>query len=815
MPLPPRSGPSCPERTVTPERIPALIIGGGVIGCAVFWELSRRGIVALLVEANLDVGEGTSKANSAIVHTGFDARPETAEAHHLRRAAALWPQVIDELGVPFLRTGALMVARTPEEEERLAGQIMTNAASLGVRTHLVRRRALRDIAPYITDEARAALLIPDEGVIDPFWLTRAYAEAAVAGGGMVSLGSRVLSLHLRADGVVVGLDDGRSILAEEVFDCAGLRADEVAALAGDPSFRLRPRKGQFLVSEETFGVDRIVLPIPGPLGKGMLVTPIVFGGLLLGPTAEDVESKEDLGTDPVAAERILANCARLVPAVAETRPIRQFAGLRHVPDRGDFILGPSRASDRLWLVAGIRSTGISVSPSVARSTVEQAMAVRGWRAAEPPRTIVIPPLAIADPPGEVVCLCRGVTRGEVLSALQRPLPPTTLDGVKRRSGALLGDCQGNLCAVGILRIVAEARGVPPTAVERHRQGSWVVASAPPEPAAGPHLPDAPRTRAEARTLDTPSTLPFHDTEGEDNIDAVIVGAGHAGLGAALALANAGLRPLILERRGDLWGTDSPWRWVPSPAGWDLFRIRQVLEDRPLLCETASTVVALLADQGGWRVQVHRSTGSREVRAPAVVLATGGFVEPGEHRRLAGPRPAGVVTADFVLSALAAGLLPGRRAVVVGAGPLANRLVAALQQTGCAVVAHLDRDTVRQVQGSTRLEAVVTDNGTIAADTLVFADRLLPQTFLLRSLGVVDQRPGAVAPADEFGRLPALGLWAAGTCVRPRPDHAGAFEDGWRVGERLAAAMGTRLAAGRGASTANSGASPLPTEDQTP
>ncbi|HET7169626.1 MAG TPA: FAD-dependent oxidoreductase, partial [Candidatus Limnocylindrales bacterium] len=280
-------------------RARVVIVGGGVVGCAVARAFVERGVAdVIVVEAGADVGEGASKANSAIVHTGFDAKAGTIEAAMLRRSAALWPGLIDELGVPFLAVGALMLARNEDEAAHLRQVIAPTATDHGVRTELLDAAALREVAPYVTDDAQLALSIPDESIVDPFWLTRAYAEAAMSGGATVLRGAAVTGLSVDADGATVELADGRTIRADQVVDAAGSRADEVAGLAGDASFAITPRKGQFLVSEETFGVDRIVLPVPGPMGKGMLVTPIVFGGVLLGPTAVDGTDKDDRSTDP-------------------------------------------------------------------------------------------------------------------------------------------------------------------------------------------------------------------------------------------------------------------------------------------------------------------------------------------------------------------------------------------------------------------------------------------------------------------------------------------------------------------------------------
>ncbi|MGH2379653.1 MAG: NAD(P)/FAD-dependent oxidoreductase, partial [Candidatus Limnocylindria bacterium] len=361
------------------ERVQAVVVGGGVVGCAVLRELAQRGVDALLVESEPSICEGTSKANSAIVHTGFDAKPGTVEAQMLRRAADLWPAVTDELGVPFLDVGALMLARDADEVHRLREEVAANAATLEVETELIEGPALREVAPYVAEDVVAALLIPGEGVVDPFWLTRRFAEAGIAAGARLWTEARVMTLEVTTEAAALTLIDGRAIMADQVFNCAGLWADEVAGLAGDASFAITPRRGQFLVSEETFGVDHIVLPLPGRMGKGMLVTPIVFGGLLLGPTAEERDDKHDRSVDADARTAILDACAAMVPTVRQMAPIRQFAGLRPVSSTGDYILAPSAAGDRLQHVAGIRSTGISTSPAVAEHVVDAAARLRGWQ----------------------------------------------------------------------------------------------------------------------------------------------------------------------------------------------------------------------------------------------------------------------------------------------------------------------------------------------------------------------------------------------------------------------------------------------------
>ncbi|HET8785003.1 MAG TPA: FAD-dependent oxidoreductase [Candidatus Limnocylindrales bacterium] len=717
------------------ESARVVIIGGGVIGCAIARALVARGVDGvLLVEAKADVGEGASKANSAIVHTGFDARPGTAEARLLRAAAAHWTTLAEDLGVPFLSVGAIMLARTADDEERLRSVVRPLAEAHGVQTELLDPTALRAEAGYVTADARLGLAIPDESIVDPFWLTRAFAESAIASGATVLRDARVIGLQSRDDAVDVTLEDGATIRAEQVIDAAGLAAGEVATWLGDTSFSITPRKGQFLVSEETFEVDRIVLPVPGPMGKGMLVTPIVFGGILLGPTAVDIDDPTDRSTDPTEAERIIAACSTLVPAIADAVPVRSFAGLRPVPSTGEYIVGPSAVTDRLWLACGVRSTGISASPAIAEEVADGVLAARGWRDTRPsPGVVVPPPIVFADDPGELVCLCRGVSQAELDAAYDRPLAPTTIDGLKRRCGVTFGDCQGNLCTVDVATSLAARLGIDVTEVRKGAPGSWLFAGR----AAG--RPEPREARGEAADGDGGAA------------DVIVIGGGYAGNAAAQALRDAGLGVTVVERR----------------AG--------------------TTAVGLLQDSDGWDVEIRSPRGSELLRGRAVIVATGGYFQPREHGGIPGPRPSGVATADLVRAAVTAGLVPGRRAVVVTGSPDVTETPTALASLGVEVV-ETSIDRPDEIRGDERLEAVRFGDRWVDADLLVLADRLLPQTFLLRGLGLVDGRPGAVAPVDAHGRTPLAGLWAAGCCIDPDLRHDRCRAAGQRVGRAVAESL---------------------------
>jgi glycerol-3-phosphate dehydrogenase len=765
------------------ERVEAVVIGGGVIGCAVLLELALRGVDAVLLEAENDIGEGTSKANSAILHTGFDAKPGTLEASLLRRSAERWGGLLEDLGVPSLTCGALMLARSAEEAGRLEDVAELSRAH-GVAVELVDHAWLRDNAPYVAPDAVRALHVPDEGIVDPFWLTRAYAEAAIGLGSRVRTRATVVGLSVDHDAVTVTLADGDTIRAAQAFDCAGLRADDIAALAGDTSFSITPRKGEFLVSERTGDVDRIVLPIPGPLGKGMLVTPIVFGGVLLGPTAVDGTDKSDRSTSAVGRERILESCRTLVPAVDEMAPIRAFAGLRPVSSTGDYVIRPSTAGDRLTLVAGIRSTGISASPGIAEAAVEVAAGPRRWAMRRPGVRPSAPSPELEFESGPIVCICRSVGEAEVAAALATPTPVTTTDALKRRCGVGFGDCQGNRCVAEGIERIAAARGIAPEEVEKGPVGSWLIHASSGGPVAG--------------------SAPWPDDAPVTSPDVLVVGGGLAGIGAALGLVDAGIIPRVVDRGpspgGALRGIDQDLWTVREREAVE--RATQLVPDGALGWTPRATVVGLDHDGTVWRVEIVSENGSETVVSRQVVLATGGYVMPREHSSIDGPRPSGVMTADFVVDALDRGWLPARHAIVVGDGRVAAGLAARLRAAGVQVetlpdAAPRDARAVTAVRGQPRLEAVDVGGTLHQADALILADRLQSATFLLRGLGLGDERPGVPAPVDGMGALPMPGLWAVGTCVTPDVDHSASLVAGGAVAKSVLASRGRTASASSG------------------
>jgi glycerol-3-phosphate dehydrogenase len=341
------------------------VAGGGVVGAAVAHALTRRGVSVVLVEAEERPGLGASGTNSGILHTGFDSPPGDLETRLILRAAALRDAVLEQLGVPVLRCGAVLEAAAASDSTTLSA-LAENARENGVEAKL-------------TD--RGVLEVPGESVTDPVAFTMGLAAAARAGGAEIRTGFRVVALE-RAGGLLrLSEPGGQSIAAPVVLNCAGLHADEVARLAGDDSFAIYPRKGEFFVFDPPATLDRILLPVPTKRTKGVLVFPTVDGKVIAGPTAHDQEDKDDWSVRSEAAGEVLPKARRMFPPLEGAEPIASYAGLRPAGRDVNYLIAASGACPGLINVAAIRSTGLSASLGIAEHVVglvaEHGVAVGG------------------------------------------------------------------------------------------------------------------------------------------------------------------------------------------------------------------------------------------------------------------------------------------------------------------------------------------------------------------------------------------------------------------------------------------------------
>lgn len=446
------------------------VIGAGAVGCATASALVRAGHDVTLIEALPDVGAGTSKANTAIWHTGFDAKPGTREAGLVARGHRLLTERADEMNWPLERTGALLVAWDDEQLARLDG-IVGNAEQVGY--HSIERLTTGQVyaaEPQLGEGARGALRVPDEGLLDPWSIVIGLATDAVVNGATLLTSAPVTGIEHRD--TCYRITAGRHIVEVDwVVNAAGLHSDDVDRMLGEDGFTVTPRRGQLIVFDKLARglLDHIILPVPTATTKGVLVSPTVYGNILLGPTAEDLPDKGATQTTGAGLDGLLAMGRRILPALLDEEVTATYAGLRAATEHSDYCLAVI-ASKRYVRMGGIRSTGISsclalaeeVTLSLAQHTTEPVPLAH-------PVTVPMPNLAEArlrpyadagliagDPEyGRVVCLCERVTRGEIRDALSGAVPARDIDGIRRRTRALAGRCAGFHCGATVTAMLTD------------------------------------------------------------------------------------------------------------------------------------------------------------------------------------------------------------------------------------------------------------------------------------------------------------------------------------------------------------------------
>jgi glycerol-3-phosphate dehydrogenase len=450
------------------------IIGAGVVGTAIARALSAAApgrLRCVLLDAADDVGTGTSKANTAILHTGFDAKPGTLESRLLTRGGAALRAYAERAGIAVERTGAVLVAWTPQQVAALPS-IVDNARRNGcLAVRELSASLVYEREPALGPGVLAGLSIPDESVIDPWSVPLAFATEAVRAGAGLRLGTRVTGVTEAGDGFELATTRG-PVRCGWAVNAAGLGGDAVDRMFGGDGFTIRPRKGELIVYDKLARrlVNSIVLPVPTARTKGVLVAPTVFGNVLAGPTAQDVTDRGDVSTTGEGLSSLVAAGQRILPGLAAEEVTATYAGLRAATGHADYVI---RRTGRYVCVAGIRSTGLSASLGIAEHVAgllgDAGLDVGLAGAGAPlPVPLAMPALGecqlrpYQDPEriaadsayGEIVCHCERVTRGEIRDALASDVPPAGLDGLRRRTRAMNGRCQGFYCAATVSRLLS-------------------------------------------------------------------------------------------------------------------------------------------------------------------------------------------------------------------------------------------------------------------------------------------------------------------------------------------------------------------------
>ena len=466
-----------------------VIIGAGVIGASIFRELTKYNLKIAVVEKENDVAMGATKANSAIIHAGYDPRVGSLMAKYNVKGNEMFESLCKELSVPFKRIGSLVLAFN-NEELNLINTLFINGKNNGVKNlKILSRDEVLLLEPNISKDIIGALYAPTSGIVGPFEYTIALMENGYQNGGEVILESEVVSI-IKNNNFIIKTKDGKEIKSRYVVNAAGVYADKIHNMICKEKFKIVPRKGEYFVMDKSQGtiVNHTIFQCPSRLGKGILVTPTVHGNLLVGPNAVDLEDKESLGTTSEGLSYIRKVSIKTTNKINFRESIRNFSGLRATSDIDDFIIGEDSQVRGFIDIAGIKSPGLSSAPAIAEDVVKILLnsglklikndSFTGARtnvrftdllSSEKNELIKKQPTY-----GRIICRCEEITEGEIIDAIKHSFGKITLDGVKRRCRPGMGRCQGGFCGPRVQEIIARELNIKMEEVVLEKNNSIIL-----------------------------------------------------------------------------------------------------------------------------------------------------------------------------------------------------------------------------------------------------------------------------------------------------------------------------------------------------
>lgn len=450
-----------------------IVIGAGVCGCAIARELSRKKANVLVVERAEDVCCGTSKANSAIIHAGYDAKHGTLMAKLNVLGSRMMPQLAKDLDIPFRQNGSLVVMINEEDRPNLI-KLYENGLANGVEgLRIIERDELVAMEPNISDNAVAALHAPTSGIVCPFEMTFAFAENAAKNGVKFQFDSEVTNIRRIEGGWKVTTTQG-DLEAKVVINAAGVYSDQLHNMVSNETMTITPRRGDYFLLDRTAGgfVKNTIFQLPGKLGKGVLVAPTIHGNIIVGPTAVDIQDKDDTSTTQAGLDAVRNKSGMAVKDLPLKQTITNFAGLRAHENRHEFFIG--QIAPGFVDCAAIESPGLSSAPAIGVMVAEIVDSILNLEPDpnfNPYRSGILNPknltfedqsALIKEKPayGTVICRCESITEGEIIDAIHRIPGARSLDGVKRRTRAGMGRCQGGFCSPRVMEILSRELGIP-------------------------------------------------------------------------------------------------------------------------------------------------------------------------------------------------------------------------------------------------------------------------------------------------------------------------------------------------------------------
>lgn len=466
------------------------IIGSGIVGASIFRELTKYNLNVVVLEKENDVAMGSTKANSAIVHAGYDPEPGTLMAKYNVEGNKMFDKLCKDLSVPFKRNGSLILAFNDEDLETI--KALEERGNLnGVEgLKILNKEEVLKLEPNLNNDVIGALHAPTGGIVGIYELTIALMENGIDNGGELKLNSKVINIEKNNDSFKIFLDNNDVIESKYIVNAAGLYADDVHAMVAKKDFSIVPRKGEYFLLDKSQGemFERTLFQCPGKLGKGILVTPTVHGNLLVGPDAKDTLEKDFLRTASKNLDFIRETSYRTTQKINFRESVRNFAGLRAVSDRGDFILEEANGVKGFIDVAGIKSPGLTSAPAMVIDVVglleksglklsknENFNGVR--------KQIHFMELSMEEKMevikndsryGRIICRCENITEGEIVDSINRTLGATTLDGVKRRCRPGCGRCQGGFCGPRVQEIISREKGMGIETIDLDRKNSYIL-----------------------------------------------------------------------------------------------------------------------------------------------------------------------------------------------------------------------------------------------------------------------------------------------------------------------------------------------------
>ncbi len=472
------------------EILDVAVIGGGVIGAFVLRNLARYKLNVCMLEKENDVCMGQSKANSGIVHAGFDAKEGSLKAKFNVEGNKMMPAIACELGVKYKNNGSLVVAFNDEDLETLR-ELKERGEKNGVeRMEIIGRDKLKELEPNISDNAIGALWAKSGGIICPYELTIAAIGNAMDNGARLIRKFEVIKITREEEGYYrIYSKDGNEVYAKVIVNCAGYGSGKIAALTGD-EIEVGGRRGEYILLDKNSGgfVNHTLFFTPTAKGKGILLSDTVDGNLLLGPTAEEIPDN-DTSTTRGGLASVISKANEMCNNVPVFNSITSFAGVRAYNSRHDFIIEESEHSPAVFHLAGIESPGLTSAPAIGKYVVENLISKYLTLKKSSNFNPVREPdyffhrlsaeekneLIAKDPTyGRIVCRCEKITEGEIIRAVHENPKATTVDGIKRRTRAGMGRCQGGFCQPSVVEIIARETGIPMVEITKNGKGSEIL-----------------------------------------------------------------------------------------------------------------------------------------------------------------------------------------------------------------------------------------------------------------------------------------------------------------------------------------------------